>query len=353
MDFAADFTAIDFETASRRTDSACQLAAVRVREGRIVNEAMWMIRPRPLYFSPMNIQIHGIRPADVRDAPEFGDLWPEVLDTFGDDCLVAHNAGFDIGVLLACLRTHRLQVPEIQYTCTRSIARKAWPSRPRFGLKPLAQWLGIRFQHHDALEDSIACAKLLLAAGIDAEATSLEDLERKLRIKRGSAGEWGIKRPGSRSARRKPRRADPPQRQVGLPFHWPGQEKRVKETSSEYEFGSHEMQRLLIRADFIRPLSGQRVVLAGRFRKLGDDEVKTLTLRLGGDCDEHVTDRTDMVVVGAPHAEGSEAPQNVAQLRQNAERLRASGKAVKILNEIEYLRHCQELLVGSAGARSQ
>ena len=39
MDFAADFTAIDFETASRRADSACQLAAVVVREGRIVTSS--------------------------------------------------------------------------------------------------------------------------------------------------------------------------------------------------------------------------------------------------------------------------------------------------------------------------
>ena len=55
MDFAADFTAIDFETASRRSDSACQLAAVRVREGRIVYQACWLIRPEPFYFSEFNI----------------------------------------------------------------------------------------------------------------------------------------------------------------------------------------------------------------------------------------------------------------------------------------------------------
>ena len=166
MDFAADFTAIDFETASRRSDSACQLGAVRVRGGKIVDSAMWLIRPEPLYFSPMNIQIHGIRPEHVENQPVFGDLWDEIAECFGDDCLVAHNASFDMGVMLACLRKSRGSIPEMHYTCTRAIARSTWPQRQRYGLKPLSQWLGTQFRHHDALEDSIACGKILIAAGI-------------------------------------------------------------------------------------------------------------------------------------------------------------------------------------------
>src|SRR6056297_3406259 len=185
MDFAADFTAIDFETASRRSDSACQLAAVVVRGGQIVDQCKWMIRPEPFYFSQSNIRIHGITPQQVEAEPCFGQLWPEIANRLGDDCLVAHNATFDIGVLLACLSAHRHAIPELQYTCTRAIARRVWPHHRRYGLKPLASWLGIRFRHHDALEDSIACAKILLAAGIDREANSLEDLEKRLRLKRG------------------------------------------------------------------------------------------------------------------------------------------------------------------------
>ena len=195
MPFAANFTAIDFETASRRSDSACQLAAVRVRDGQIVDQAMWMIRPEPFFFSNFNIEIHGITPQDVENEPTFGDIWDDVRERFGDDCLVAHNAGFDIGVLLACLQRHRIDVPDIHYTCTRAIARNAWPKRRRYGLKPLSDWLGHRFQHHDALEDSIACAKVLQAAGIYCKSGTLQELENKLRLSRGTAGPWGMKGP--------------------------------------------------------------------------------------------------------------------------------------------------------------
>ena len=176
------------KTASHQPDSACQLGAVVVRNGQVVNQFMWMIRPEPLYFSQGNIRIHGITPAQVREEPTFGEIWSEISDKIGNDCLVAHNASFDIKVLLACLRTHQKSIPEFHFTCTRAIARRTWPHHQRYGLKPLSNWLGIRFQHHDALEDSIACAKILIAAGIDREATSLEHLEQSLKLNRGKAG---------------------------------------------------------------------------------------------------------------------------------------------------------------------
>ena len=94
--------------------------------------------------------------------------------------------------MLGCLERHDIAIPDLNFNCTRLIAKQTWPKRPRFGLKPLSNWLGIEFEHHDALEDSIACAKVLLAAGISRESTSLEELERTLRVSRGAAGAWGI-----------------------------------------------------------------------------------------------------------------------------------------------------------------
>jgi DNA polymerase-3 subunit epsilon len=315
MDFAADFTAIDFETASRRSDSACQLAAVRVREGRIVDQACWLIRPEPFYFSQFNIQIHGITPDDVRDAPNFDDLWPEIRERFGDDCLVAHNASFDIGVLLACLRAHRHEIPELQFTCTRAIARKTWPHRRRYGLKPLAEWLGIRFKHHDALEDSIACAKILLAAGIDRDAESLEDLERRLRLGRGEAGDWGHRSPSAKSRRQK----GPTKRRSAT--------TRLAESPPPSE-PLFDLQRAMIRADFIQALSGKSVVVSGRFRLLSCEEAQTLAGRLGGKCCEKVDQSIDLLVAGGSNAEAD---------REIVSRLQQQGHKIEIVDEQGFL----------------
>jgi len=192
-----DFTAIDFETANNGRHSACQLAAVKVRGGKIVDRQCWLIKPRPFYFNSMNIQIHGIHPDAVVNEPEFGACWAAIAPCFDnecdDKCLIAHNAQFDIGVLTACLNYHDIPVPNFEFSCTRLVARHAWPGRPSYGLKPLASWLGIEFRHHDALEDSIACASILLAAAQSVGASSIKELESKLSILRGAAGNWGYR----------------------------------------------------------------------------------------------------------------------------------------------------------------
>lgn len=319
MNFAADFTAIDFETASRRADSACQLAAVTVRGGRIVAQDCWLIRPEPCYFSEFHIKIHGITPAAVEHAPRFGELWPEISDRLTAGCLVAHNATFDIGVLLACLQSHRLAIPELEFTCTRAVARRTWPHRQRYGLKPLATWLGIRFRHHDALEDSLACAKLLLAAGIDQGADSLEDLERRLRLRRGRAGSWGMRAVTAGRARR------------GAAA--PAALRQVAETSVAAASGSaveseFDLQRALVRGAILQPLRGKRVLIVGRFRLLSTEQLRALTVSLGGSCCELWDDQVQLVV-----AEGHAA----RAVRHEAGRLREQGRPIEILDERGFL----------------
>lgn len=308
MDFAANFTAIDFETANRRPDSACQLAAVRVREGRIADSQMWMIRPRPLFFARTHIAIHGITPQRVREQYEFGKLWPEIAEYLNDDCLVAHNARFDINVLLACLRSHRHPIPELQFVCTRNVSRRSWPSRRRYGLKPLADWLGIRFQHHDALEDALTCAKILLAAGIDSEASDLDDLEARLRLRRGRAGAAGITdvrsnsrrsyRTNSASGRKvaeSTARYDQPPIERLLPGP-PGSPVQANHCPTLSDF---ELQRLLVRAEFIQPLSGRSVVVSGRLKMLTREQARSLTECCGGRFDETLSEHTDLLISGS------------------------------------------------------
>lgn len=339
-----DFTAIDFETASRRQDSACQLATVVVRGGRIVDSAMWMIRPEPCFFSRTHIQIHGITPERVRDRPVFGELWPEISAKLAGDCLVAHNASFDLGVLLACLRSHHQAIPELHFTCTRAIARRTWPGRRGYGLKPLADWLGVRFRHHDALEDSVACAKILLAAGIDQDSRSLPALEKKLRLSRGAAGDWGYRGP-TRSGRRRAspgrprqdrRRSEPPA----------GENRSPDDEVPPTNIQGVDLQRLLVRADLIRPLAGQRVVFTGQLRRLDRQGAEELSGRLGAECQSSVTRQTDVLVVGQLDERTRAAGRTQSVKQETAQRLRAAGESIRIMSEDDFL----DLIVSPAEA---
>jgi DNA polymerase-3 subunit epsilon len=355
MSFLANFTAIDFETANRRRDSACQLAAVVVRDGELVDERMWMIRPDPFFFSPGNVRIHGIHPRDVEHERSFGELWDEIARFLDGDCLIAHNAPFDIGVLMGSLERHSLEIPDLHFSCTRLIARETWPDRRRFGLKPLANWLGVQFKHHDALEDSRACAKVLLAAGIAREAESIQDLEEKLRIVRGKAGSWGVSHASRRSAvkrksaakrktprglpKRTLRRGTSPSLSLPLnpfddavatreskpPYHRPAESP----SNSVAVFSDDPMidwQRLAIRAEFIQPLRGKRIVICGRLRTMTTRQAIEMTMRGGGTHQELADENTNCVVIGASDVD-----------RETVDSLTGRSE-IQMLNESEFLR---------------
>ncbi|MGV3486313.1 MAG: exonuclease domain-containing protein [Planctomycetaceae bacterium] len=298
-----DFIAIDFETANQRRDSACQLAAVVVQNGEIVDRQMWMIRPRPFFFSPWNIQVHGIQPHQVADEPEFGELWPTMARHLQNACLVAHNAPFDIGVLMACIRAHDHTVPEIEFTCTRLIARAAWPGRSGYGLKPIANWLGIDFRHHDALEDSVACARILLAAAAHTGAQSLEELESELKLSRGladnhiyqgakKAARARVSRPRSRAFDATPLRAD------SNADHSDTTNPATDPPISKPEL---DLQRLFIRAEFLQRLSGKQVVFSGPLKWLSQENAEQLARKLGASIERQVTLQTDYVIFGETH----------------------------------------------------
>ncbi|TWT52114.1 exonuclease domain-containing protein [Allorhodopirellula solitaria] len=321
-----DFTAIDFETATHQSDSACQLAAVRVRDHEIVDTASWLIRPRPFYISPRNIAIHGITPGMVSDAPEFEELWPEIATQFGDDCLIAHNASFDMGVLLACLRTHGHPVPEMQYSCTRAIARRTWPDQPRFGLKPLSDWLGIEFRHHDALEDSIACAKIALSAAEHIGAQTLEQLEEKLKLNRGVAGSWG--KTGPSMSRRRSTRSTAAA----------SQRTEAQDPDVLVSAAGVDLQRLFVRAQWVQPLAGQRVVFTGVLSRIERADAEQLAQLCGGRCVSSVSKLTNLLVVGQsdPRTLRSGRSQSTKELK--VQELNAQGANVRVLSEDEFLR---------------
>ncbi len=348
-----DFTAIDFETASQRRDSACQLAAVVVRDSQIVDSACWMIRPDPMHFAPSNIRIHGITPDQVRDEPTFAGHWNEIAARLGDDCLVAHNASFDIGVLLACLRRHRLPAPELNFTCTRAVSRRTWPERRSYGLKPLATWLGIRFRHHDALEDSIACAKLMLAAGIATGAKTVESLESKLRLARGRAGDWGYSGP---SAGRRRTNASGfgsrPARSSRGESSGNGSSGNPDGPAEPPAMPLGELQRLIVRGEFLRPLAGRTVVFTGTFRSFSRDFAESLAARLGANCQSSVTSKTDVVVVGEPDPRTRAAGRSRSVKEDRARELQAAGCPICLLDEEAFLRSLAEFPTPTAASSS-
>ena len=158
-----NFIAMDFETANYQKHSACLLALVMVENSKIVDNYYTLIQPETEFFWK-NIQIHGISPQDVSQAPKFPEVWQLIKHYYNrNNLIVAHNASFDTGVLSGCLDYYGLEQPHYLSLCTLKTSRKLYPEIPNHRLNTLCDYLKIPLDHHhDALEDSRACANILL-----------------------------------------------------------------------------------------------------------------------------------------------------------------------------------------------
>ena len=154
------FIAIDFETADNGRDSACAVGLVLVENEKIVRTEYRLIRPpRPdMLFT----YIHGITWEEVENEPAFAEVWPELAEMFeGIDFITAHNAPFDKGVLNACCAAAGLEPPPLPFVCTVRLSKKELGINPA-KLSHVCHHLSIPLNHHNALSDAEACAKIMI-----------------------------------------------------------------------------------------------------------------------------------------------------------------------------------------------
>ncbi len=182
-----DFTAIDFETANGSPASPCAVGLVRIRDSKIVDSLELLFQPPEPHnwFSEANIRVHGITPKMIDSAATFSEALEGMLGFIDSDLLVAHNASFDIGVLAASATAISKELPEIFYGCSLKIARKTY-NLDSYRLNAVAYAVGHEeFEHHNALADSEACARIVIHA---ANRHGVEDLPALLKATKVALG---------------------------------------------------------------------------------------------------------------------------------------------------------------------
>ena len=156
------FVAIDFETANYSRSSACSVGLVTVDDSQIISEEVFLIQPPSQQF--LFTDIHGIMWNDVKNEPTFDELWTNLGEIISSaDYLVAHNAPFDKGVLNKCCEEYDIQAPDVPFMCTVRLARSQWGINPT-KLNNVCEALNIPLNHHEALSDARASAKIVMIA---------------------------------------------------------------------------------------------------------------------------------------------------------------------------------------------
>ncbi|OMP67020.1 exonuclease domain-containing protein [Domibacillus epiphyticus] len=155
-----NFVALDFETANASRSSVCSIGLAKVVDNKMIDTYYSLVNPGER-FDSRNIAVHGIHPNDVRDAPSFQDIFEDVFHFIGDDPIVAHFAQFDINVLRGTAQKYKLQLPDNPYFCSCMLAKKLL-NLPSNKLNIVASHFNFQFEHHNALEDAIACATIVM-----------------------------------------------------------------------------------------------------------------------------------------------------------------------------------------------
>ena len=305
------FTAIDFEIANlRQRHSACSVGLAVVKDGEVASRHQWLIKPpEDVVFDEYCICIHGITPDMVCDKPTFDELWLQVQSCF-EGPLVAHNASFDMSVLRYALDTYDRCYPEIDYFCSRNLAREQWPGLISYSLDTVAHHLGIEFSHHQAVEDAYASALVVLLAARQSTFTGLVELLAARGLKMGHLSRDGYE---PARARRRPR------------------------SYPSYSYKPGELSPQTSTFDEDHPFYGQVVVFTGTLQTMARVSAFQAVIDMGGVCWNALKKGVNYLVVGDQDFRRLAGHDKSSKMRK-AEELCAKGCPIEIISENEFLR---------------
>jgi DNA polymerase-3 subunit epsilon len=166
----SSFAVLDFETTGldHRRDHVLSFGLVPVTRGRIeLSGALYQVVRPPVPVSPESIRVHGIRPAELVDAPELVDVADPLVAALTERVLVAHAAGVELGFLEELYRGLRRRPPrraiDVVNLAAELLARRGEPPLVSPRLASVAQRFGVPVARtHHALGDALVTAELFL-----------------------------------------------------------------------------------------------------------------------------------------------------------------------------------------------
>lgn len=155
----ANLTFIDIETPNKNNNRICSIAIINKVNGKTKFKQNLYVNPESR-FDDLNMQIHGITPKMVENAPTFNEVWESVSKYFLNSIIVGHNVGSDLAILSKTLQHYGLNLNTLSFIDTYTLAKK-YINAKSYKLSELTKEFEYEGQSHDALSDCIDCENLL------------------------------------------------------------------------------------------------------------------------------------------------------------------------------------------------
>lgn len=303
-----NFVAIDFETANEKRNSPCSIGLVVVKNGELVEKIHHLIKPKEMRFTPMNIGIHGITPSMVEDENEFDKVWEEIKDYFNESVVVAHNAAFDISVLRNALDLYNIEAPSFKYICTMKLSKNFYLNLENAKLNTVSNFLGYKFNHHDALSDALACSNILLNISDEVKSRDINEISKLISVSMGKVDSKGYKPSSSKGS--------------------------SEEVSNKNRLNDRNEFELLIKNS---SFENEVVVFTGGLSSMTRDKAMRIVRNLGGSTAGSVTKKTTCIVTNMKNIKGLRREEMTTKLRKACLYIE-KGQVINIINEEEFLK---------------
>ena len=164
--FPKGIVAVDLETTglSPLVDKIIEIAAVKVTpQGELLSFHSLI---NPLIEIPAStIEFHGLTNDHLKNAPTIKKPLKEFWDFVERYPLIAHNSSFDLGYLIKASHDFQISFPplDVYDSCrwARAIYKNQDDAPKNFKLSTLSQHAQFNLLHHVAIEDTMACLKIM------------------------------------------------------------------------------------------------------------------------------------------------------------------------------------------------
>lgn len=156
-----EYIVLDIETTglSRDRHKITELAAVKVKDGEIVEEFQTLVNPEQ-HIPAFITSLTGISNEMVKDAPKIDKALPDFLNFLGNNVIIGHNVTFDYRFIEHNAQKIKKDFKN-QRLCTRKLANRIYRHLPSKSLGYLCEYFDIKnLQAHRALTDVLATTEL-------------------------------------------------------------------------------------------------------------------------------------------------------------------------------------------------
>jgi DNA polymerase-3 subunit epsilon len=312
------FIAIDYETANSSYESVCAVGVTLVEDGKIQSNFYTLIKPEEdfSFFDSFNTSIHGITERDVKNAPSFGDVWPDIEKLYlpGQIPFVCHYAGFDIRVTEAMLYGIGNKFSDIEFYDTCTISKKVWPELLNFKLNTISSYLGIELDHHNAASDAQACAQIAIKHLELLSLPTLRDVAKNFGYDLGVLNTTGVRRMSDFK-------------------NYPSSRNYNHGNYIQSSKGILPSAEINVDGDFY----GKRIVFTGELDSMNRSEAIQIAVNNGAAVASSVSKKTNYLIVGKSDFLDFKNGIKTNKFK-DAEAAKISGSNIEIIDEEDFLR---------------